>query len=88
VFCTVRVSSAFFQFSHPLPVHSMKWMRETDGLENDIVDRQGQRFFGHAVDEQAVFSGIEIGHARVAALIMQVGRRDGAHQLALGGSWN
>jgi len=32
VFCTVRFSSAFFQFSQPLPVHSMKTMREVAGI--------------------------------------------------------
>ena len=51
VFCAVGFSPAFFQFSHPLPVHSMKLMRETDGRAKKIVYCQCQRFSGHAMDD-------------------------------------
>src|SRR5580704_9696904 len=80
VFCTVRFSSAFFQSSHPLPVHSMKWTRETDGMAWRS-STQNERFLRHAMDQKPVLGGIQIWHARVTALIVQVRWRDDTHQL-------
>ena len=73
VFCTVRFSSAFFQFSHPLPVHSMKTVRETDGIALRSSTVKHQLLLRHAMDQQPVLGRIQIGHARMAALIMQIG---------------
>ena len=36
---------------------------------DQVVDRQNQRLLHQAVDQQTVFGRVEIGHARVAALV-------------------
>ena len=49
----------------------------------EIVDAEDQWLRDHAMDQQPVLCGIDIGHAGMAALVMQIGRRDVADQLLM-----
>ncbi|AHY54044.1 hypothetical protein BJS_08737 [Bradyrhizobium japonicum SEMIA 5079] len=48
-----------------------------------VLDAEHQRLRDHPVDEQPVLRGIDIGHAGMAALVMQIGRRDVADELLM-----
>jgi hypothetical protein len=46
-----------------------------------VVHGKDQRLLHHAMDQKPVLGRIQLRCARVAALIVQVGRRYGSHQL-------
>jgi hypothetical protein len=48
-----------------------------------IVDAEDKRLLHHAVDQEPVFCGIELGNTGMAALVMQVGGRDAADQILM-----
>ena len=62
----------------PLPEHSMKWKRETDGETQEIRHRVLHGPVHHPVHDEGVAGGVDVGNAAVVALEVQPGRGDDA----------
>ena len=56
-------------------------MRETDGIAMRSSTREDQRLAHHPMDQESMLGRIQIRHAGMAALIVQICGRDRADEL-------